>query len=241
MKIAIVQSGAPRVPDESLRYLNIQCNQLAKAGHRVDVYGYLWHEEEKENDNPDRPSAPTSTDFDQTRYKQCVFASQEQLFQDAGMDTPKNRTMFGQLMGTIQAHRLVPDVRDYDIVLRQRFDLAWKISDKHLVSLTCTFPDIMNATKPKMFVSGLGLMPKQNYYKGWQAGDVLFWCRGDTAYQAYCGKFDPWKYTKQVIKPGVRDGGMHSRWVDYFIWRELHVVSMFLPGIKPIRTYLEKK
>lgn len=237
MKIAIVQSGAPRVPEESLQYLDRQCDQLQREGHTVDVYGYFWQNEQKESETLGRASAPTSTDFDQTRYSRCVFASQEQLFQDAYMDTPKNRTMFGQLMGTIQAHRTVPNLLEYDIVLRQRFDLAWNISDEHLVSLTCTFKPLQNADVPQMFVSGLGLMPGRNHNKGWQAGDVLFWCTGATAHQAYCD-FDPWEYTQQEIKPGVRDGGMHSRWVDYFIWRELHVESMFLSGIKPIRSYL---
>lgn len=236
MKIAIVQSGSPRVPDQSLPYLEKQVREIESRGHTVDVYATLWNDQQDHTEERDRVVQDiVHIDHAFSRLHTGTFHSnQNTLFAGAPFtDNTGNRARFGQLMGTILAHRNVPDLTAYDIVIRQRYDLVWELQGEALYD---TWNFAVNTDRPAMFVAGMGLRPGRRP----MCGDVLFWCNGRVAQQAYTG-YDQWAYTQHELAAGTKDDGMHVRWIEFFLWRQLHIESIFLQGVKPIRTYLEKK
>ena len=233
MKVAIVQSGSPRVPDQSLPFLEKQVREFELRGCTVDVYATLWNDP---LDNSEERGRFVEDIVDIDRAFSSVHTgafsdNQNGLFESAPIeDTPGNRARFGQLIGTIQSHRGVYDLSFYDLVVRQRYDLAWNLTGEAFYN---TWDFVQATERPVMFVGGLGLRPTRPP----MCGDVLFWCSGKTAQQAYTG-YDLWDYPQHELATGQQDDGMHVRWPEFFLWRQLHVEGIFLQGIKPIRTYL---
>ena len=233
MKIAIVQSGSPRVPDQSLPFLEKQVREFESRGCTVDVYATLWNDRTDYSEERGR-FVEDIVDIDRafsSVHTGAFSDNQTRLFESAPIqDNPGNRARFGQLIGTIQAHRGVYDLSFYDLVVRQRYDLAWNLTGEAFYD---TWDFAISTERPVMFVGGMGLRPG----KPPMCGDVLFWCNGKTAQQAYTG-YDLWDYAQYELATGRQDDGMHVRWPEFFLWRQLHIEGIFLQGIKPIRTYL---